>query len=71
MRPREGNGVEDVRGRGCAIDIQTNKSHSPLLFQFYMERVPKAGEGVIDMYIFVGLKAQPTFSIGEGITTTC
>ena len=35
------------------------------------EENEKAGEGVIDMYIFAGLKAQPTFSIGEGITTTC
>ena len=70
MRPREGEDVKDVRGRGCTKDIQT--SLTPLSFvQFYMERVPKAGEGIIDMYIFVGLKAQPTFSIGEGITTTC
>ena len=35
------------------------------------EENEKAGECVIDMYIFVGLKAQPTFSIGEGITPTC
>ena len=28
-----------------------------------MERVPEAGEGVINMYIFIELKAKPTFYI--------
>ncbi len=71
MRPRERDDVKDVRGRD-ALETSKQTSLAPLsFFQFYMERVPKAGEGVIDMYIFVGLKAQPTFSIGEGITTTC
>ena len=39
-------------------------SLTPLsFFQFYMERVPKAGEGFINMYIFIELKAKPTFYI--------
>ena len=62
MRPREG-----MRYR------HPNKQVSlPFPFSIlHREGNEKAGEGVIDMYIFVGLKAQPTFSIGEGITTTC
>ena len=40
---------------------------APLSFnQFYMERVPKAGEGFINMYIFIELKAKPTFYIIVG-----
>ena len=37
------------QGRGCAKDIHASESCSPLLLQFYMERVPKAGEGIISL----------------------
>ena len=37
------------QGRGCAKDIHASESRSPLLLQFYMERVPKAGEGIINL----------------------
>ena len=47
MRTGEGMMWDASKGRKYAKDIQINESHSPLLFQFYMERVPKAGEGVI------------------------
>ena len=37
------------QGRGRAKDIHASESCSPLLLQFYMERVPKAGEGIISL----------------------
>ena len=37
------------QGRGRACDVQSNAYRSPLLLQFYMERVPKAGEGIISL----------------------
>ena len=37
------------QGRGRAKDIHASESCSPLLLQFYMERVPKAGEGIINL----------------------
>ena len=37
------------QGRGCAKDIHASESRSPLLLQFYMERVPKVGEGIINL----------------------
>ena len=37
------------QGRGQACDAQSSAFHSPLLFHFYMERVPKAGEGIINL----------------------
>ena len=57
---------------GDALKTSKQTSLTPLPFSIlHREGNEKAGEGAIDMYIFVGLKVQSTFSIGEGITTTC